>query len=352
MVKLDTKVWIVDKDVDKSIGYPQIKEAAEYLRKNEVVAFPTETVYGLGGNAMSPLAVQKIFTAKGRPGDNPLIVHIAERDQVREIVSSIPDQAISLMEEFWPGPLTLLFPKGKQVPDQVTAGLDTVAVRMPDHPVALALLKESRLPIAAPSANRSGRPSPTTAQHVWEDLHGRIAGIVDGGPTQVGVESTVLDVSAPIPTILRPGGITIEELRMRLGEVQLHMSLVDEKVPPKSPGMKYTHYAPRGELWLVAGDEEQMVRTIQRLAKEAMEKGEKVGILSSDEHKEMYRGDVVISIGSRHDPTKMAANVYQALREFDHQQVTYILSETFSPEGIGLALMNRLHKAAGGKIIK
>ena len=252
---MNTNYWTVDKDVDSLESYPQIEQASDLLSKNEVVAFPTETVYGLGGNAKSDEAVEKIFAAKGRPSDNPLIIHIAEGSQLEEFVEEIPDKALTLMNHFWPGPLTIIFNYKKgTLSGKATAGLQTVAVRMPDHPVAMAIIKKVGLPIAAPSANRSGRPSPTSALHVKEDLDGRIAGIVDGGLTGVGVESTVLDCTSEIPVILRPGGVTKEQLQEVVGEISSDPALTDTKEAPKSPGMKYRHYAPDAPLILVDRD--------------------------------------------------------------------------------------------------
>ena len=246
---MNTKVWKVDKYVDNLENNPQVVDAANFLRENEVVALPTETVYGLGGNAKSDVAVAKIFAAKGRPSDNPLIIHIAEKKQLSTFVAEVPDKAEVLMEAFWPGPLTIIFKKKEGVlAETATAGLATVAVRMPDHPVALALLKRCGLPIAAPSANSSGKPSPTNAQHVMDDLNGKIAGVIDGGATGIGVESTVIDCTEAIPVILRPGGVTKEQLEAVIGEVRVDAALTDEAARPKAPGMKYRHYAPNAPL--------------------------------------------------------------------------------------------------------
>ena len=251
---METKLWKVDQDAEYAQGYPHIIEAAKYLANNEVIAFPTETVYGLGANAKSEEAVRKVYEAKGRPNDNPLIVHVASESQLDELVTEISPLAKRLMKEFWPGPLTLILKrKPGQLASSVTAGLDTVAVRCPSHPVALRLIEASGLPIAAPSANTSGKPSPTTAKHVQDDLDGRIAGIVDGGATGVGVESTVLDCTVEVPVILRPGGVTREQLELMIGPVKEEVALSKKDETPKAPGMKYTHYAPESTVTLVNG---------------------------------------------------------------------------------------------------
>jgi L-threonylcarbamoyladenylate synthase len=345
---MKTKKWIVDIVGDLSTAYPQIKEAAELLKKNEVVAFPTETVYGLGGNATSTEAVDKIFKAKGRPSDNPLIVHIANQAQLEDLVTSIPPKAKKLMDSYWPGPLTLILPaKEKAVSKRVTAGLSTVAVRIPDHPVALALLRETGLPLAAPSANLSGKPSPTSANHVWNDLFGRIAGIVDGGVTGVGVESTVLDCTEEIPVILRPGGITKEQIELVIGWVAIDQALQNQDMAPKAPGMKYTHYAPNAPLFIVKGSQ----AFIQKLVDEKRADGKKIGILATDETASDYKANLVLSCGSRNNLSTVANHLYEALRNFDDAEIDVIYSEAFPVVGIGEAIMNRLEKAAGHRII-
>ena len=344
---METKQWIVDIDVDKKNSYQQLNEAAHYLQHNEVIAFPTETVYGLGANATSDAAVSKIFAAKGRPSDNPLIVHIAEQDQLLEAVEMIPDKAQKLIEAFWPGPLTIIFKKKDGVfSPLVTAGLDTVAIRMPNHPLAIALIRASGLPIAAPSANRSGKPSPTTAHHVWEDLQGRIAGIVDGGETGVGLESTVLDcTSGELPVILRPGGITKEAIENVIGKVQLDPAMLNEKQSPKSPGMKYTHYAPNAPMYLMAGNWE----TYNEMIKQKRQAGLKVGILATAETSKYYDADLVLSCGERNHLHTVAHCLYDTLRDFNKSNVDVIFAETFPKEGVGAAIMNRLEKAAGSR---
>ncbi|MCU4768825.1 L-threonylcarbamoyladenylate synthase [Bacillus toyonensis] len=344
---MHTNMWVVDNVVERKKYYPQLQEAARLLRENEAVAFPTETVYGLGANAMNDEAIAKIFEAKGRPSDNPLIVHIGTKSQLDGIVNEIPPVAEKLMEHFWPGPLTIILPRKEGISEKVTAGLNTVGVRMPDHPVALALIEEANVPVAAPSANRSGRPSPTLASHVYEDLNGKIAGIVDGGATGVGVESTVIDCTSEIPTILRPGGITKEQLEAVIGTISLDPALKDEKEKPKSPGMKYTHYAPKAPLSIVEGSRE----FIQRLVDKKKEEGFKVGVLTTEEYQRVYSADVVLSCGMRSDLASVATKLYDVLRTFDASEVDVIFSESFPNDGIGNAIMNRLTKAAGHHII-
>ncbi|WP_144514269.1 L-threonylcarbamoyladenylate synthase [Bacillus thuringiensis] len=344
---MHTNMWVVDNVVERKKYYPQLQEAAKLLRENEAVAFPTETVYGLGANAMDDEAIAKIFEAKGRPSDNPLIVHIGTKSQLDGIVKEIPPVAEKLMAHFWPGPLTIILPRKEGISERVTAGLNTVGVRMPDHPVALALIEEANVPVAAPSANRSGRPSPTLASHVYEDLNGKIAGIVDGGATGVGVESTVIDCTSTVPTILRPGGITKEQLEAVIGTVSLDPALKDEKEKPKSPGMKYTHYAPKAPLSIVEGSRE----FIQQLVDEKKEEGFKVGVLTTEEYQHVYNADVILSCGVRSDLVSVATKLYDVLRTFDASEVDVIFSESFPNEGIGNAIMNRLTKAAGHHII-
>jgi L-threonylcarbamoyladenylate synthase len=345
---MKTIVWKVDKFVDNLENNPQIVDAAKLLEENEVVALPTETVYGLGGNAKSDTAVAKIFAAKGRPGDNPLIIHIADREQIHPFVENIPQKATLLMDSFWPGPLTIIFKmKDGILSEKATAGLETVAVRMPDHPVALALLKKCGLPIAAPSANSSGKPSPTTAAHVIEDLEGKIAGILDGGPTGVGVESTVVDCTEPIPVILRPGGITKEQLEAVVGEVKVDPALTDGQSKPKSPGMKYRHYAPNAPLYLVNGRKE----FIQKLVTEKKLEGFRVGVLTTEENKHQYSADAILACGKRAELETVASSLYEVLRRFNQEKVDIIFSEIFPNIGVGHAIMNRLQKAAGNKMI-
>ncbi|HET7626997.1 MAG TPA: L-threonylcarbamoyladenylate synthase [Bacillales bacterium] len=341
-----TKVWTVDNQVNRRM----LDEAAELLKRNEVVAFPTETVYGLGGNARSDEAVRKIFAAKGRPSDNPLIVHISALPQLNDVAGTVSEPAKRLMEAFWPGPLTLVLPKGRGVSELVTAGLSTVAVRMPNHPAALALIESARLPIAAPSANRSGRPSPTNAAHVKLDLDGKIAGIVDGGETGIGLESTVVDCSGDDVVILRPGGVTRREIAAALGARARVVSAVAAKdgEAPKSPGMKYRHYAPHAELTLVDGP----LAALQEQVDRARRTGKKVGVMTTYEHERFFDADVVLPCGTSSDLSTVARGLYRTLREFDMHDVDVIYSEVFPETGVGEAIMNRLNKSAAGRIRK
>lgn len=356
----DTKHWLVnnavDNTVDSLVNHHHIKEAAQWILADEIVAFSTETVYGLGANALSDKAVKKIFEAKGRPADNPLIVHISHIEQLHGIVDNIPSIAQKLMQAFWPGPLTLVLPKGKLVASTVTAGLDTVAVRMPAHPLALALIKACDRPLAAPSANRSGKPSPTQADHVLHDLKGRIVGVLDGGETGVGVESTVLDVTGEKPMILRPGGVSKRQLEQVIGEVLDDPGLKDQKeikFQPKSPGVKYQHYAPEADMWLVSLNHglDGMRIKIQEQALIAQKGGDKVGILTTEEGLSSYNADIVLSLGSRMDLATVARQIYRALRQFDQAGIERVYSESFPEEGLGEAIMNRLLKASGGKML-
>lgn len=366
---IETKWWPLDQ-LSSEERKAAIEEAASLLAAGNTVAFPTETVYGLGGDARSTEAVDAIFTAKGRPSDNPLIVHVADQQQVDELVKPYGETAAKLMAKFWPGPLTIVLPvREGAVSSRVTAGLDTVAVRMPDHPVALELIRESGCPIAAPSANRSGRPSPTRAEHVRADLDGRIAGIVDGGATGVGVESTVVAVNDDGSIqVLRPGGIT----PAMLGEVSSQVTIDPAVDPeggmlqaaaakstakvasaPRSPGMKYKHYAPKGVMKLVQGESAEAVSAyIQADLDDAKQRGEKTGVLAFSEHAGQYRADVVVELGSMAELGQAAHLLYDALRQFDDEGASYILAEACPAEGMGLAVMNRLVKAAGHHLIR
>ncbi|MGF9643021.1 L-threonylcarbamoyladenylate synthase [Paenibacillus sp. FSL L8-0502] len=338
-----------------------IREAAVLLQAGETVAFPTETVYGLGADARSTKAVEAVFAAKGRPSDNPLIVHISDADQLEGMVAKINDTARTLMNMFWPGPLTLVLPVVPQaLSSRVTAGLDTVGVRMPDHPIALRLIAEAGCPLAAPSANRSGRPSPTLAQHVREDLEGRIGGILDGGPTGVGLESTVVQAGDDgTVTILRPGGVTAEQLAAVARAVVLDPALAatpgeDADSPaPRSPGMKYTHYAPRGRLSVVQGPSSvEVTGWIRAALAEASARGERTAVLAFDEHTAGYAGERVYTLGKLDALHEAAQRLYGVLRRCDEDGVTYILAESCPPKGLGDAVMNRLLKAAGHRIVR
>lgn len=338
-----------------------LRQAAGLIRAGELVAFPTETVYGLGADAMNPEASEKIYRAKGRPSDNPLIVHIARTADLYAVAREVPAQAKALAEAFWPGPLTMIVQKNDRVPRQTTGGLDTVAVRMPDHPLALALIAESGCLIAAPSANTSGKPSPTRAEHVAADLAGKIPMILDAGPVGIGIESTIVDLTDGIPTILRPGYITREMLAGVLGtEIRMDPGLTvlecaettNENVRPKAPGMSYRHYAPEAELTLVAGETDCVVAAINRLAAEKRAAGKKVGVIAAEETKASYRADYVAGVGARADEESIARGLYQILRELDRQEVDVIYSECFDTPRMGGAIMNRLRKAAGYRVVR
>lgn len=353
---MTTRIWTVSpsQSVTQLRNLTALREAALRLREGKLIAFPTETVYGLGADAMNEAAVMNIFAAKGRPPDNPLIVHIGAQSQLGGIVSDIPVVAERLIDRFWPGPLTLVLPSAGKVSAHVTAQLSTVAVRMPAHPVAQALLLEADCPVAAPSANRSGRPSPTEAQHVLDDLSGRIFGVLDGGVTGFGVESTVLDVTGQLPMLLRPGGVTLEELQGALGEVQVDPALADHSLlgeRPRAPGMKYRHYAPRADMTLVRGSETEMVARIRALTAQYRAQGLKVGVLTTKEHQAAYDADVVIACGRRDQLESVARELYRALRRFDAMEVDCILVETFPESGWGMTIMNRLRKASGDRIV-
>lgn len=329
--------------------------ASELLKKGQLVAFPTETVYGLGANALDRDAVLSIFAAKGRPADNPLIVHIRYREQL-DAICELPPLAEKLMDAFWPGPLTMLMPKKPAIPSEVTAGLDTVAVRMPSHPVAAELLRVCGLPIAAPSANSSGRPSPTTAAHVLQDMNGRIPMILDGGACEVGVESTVLDITGEVPCILRPGGVTRDMLEQTLGmEVSVAGSVLRPlKAGEKalSPGMRYRHYAPRGQVNLVEGEEQAVVAAMRRLHAEATAEGKRCCVLCFTEHLEALKACTPHDLGSMADEREIARRLFDILRGLDDENMDVIYSEVVPPEGMGLAVMNRLGRAAAFRKIQ
>lgn len=337
--------------IHKLRGSAEIQRAARDVQAGKLVAFPTETVYGLGANATLEEAVRSIFEAKGRPQDNPLIIHIGEKHQLEEYAKAIPSKARKLVDHFWPGPLTLILTHKGNIATTVTAGLETVGIRMPDHPVAQALLQVANVPIAAPSANISGRPSPTEAKHVWEDLHGRIHTLLDAGQTGMGVESTIVDMTQEVPVILRPGGVTIEQIEEVIGKVEMAPNLTRETLVPIAPGMKYTHYAPKGEMFLVKGDEQSVRSYINGQAYKLQQEGKKVGILTTEENAVKYDAAVVLCCGKRADPKSVAQKLYAILRTFDVYEVEYIFSETFPEEGLFLSVMNRLEKAAGGRVI-
>ena len=328
--------------------------AARLLTDGQLVAFPTETVYGLGAHAMDAQAVRGIFEAKGRPGDNPLIVHIHDRSQL-DAICTVNDAAIRLMDAFWPGPLTIILPRKAAVPDAVTAGLDTVAVRMPSHPVALALLQACNLPIAAPSANRSGKPSPTSARHVFDDMDGRIPLILDGGESDVGLESTVISRVGERPCILRPGGVTQAMLEAVVGPVDLAGSILrplEKGEKALSPGMMYKHYSPDGQVTLIEGSERAVVQALRRLHSHASGEGHRACVMCFTEHVEALRDCHPHDIGSKDDPTEVAHRLFATLRALDEEKMDVIFSEVVPPEGVGLAVMNRLGRAAAFRTVR
>lgn len=347
---METKIVTID---DKAIDEATLQEAGSIIREGGLVAFPTETVYGLGGDALNQESSKKIYAAKGRPSDNPLIVHICKMEDLVSIVQEIPEAVFRLAEAFWPGPLTVILKKSDMVPKETTGGLDTVAVRMPSHPVAQKFIEYAGGYVAAPSANVSGRPSPTKAKYVIEDMTGRIDMILDGDGIDIGLESTIVDMTGEMPMILRPGYITKDMLEKVLGEVSVDKTILDIncKEPPKAPGMRYRHYAPKGQLTIVEGDVTRTIKKINELTKESHLNGEKVGIIGTEETKNLYFGDSVKSVGKRRDEESIARTLYTILREFDDEDVSVIYSESFSECSMGQAIMNRLLKAAGHQII-
>ncbi|MGI6517666.1 MAG: L-threonylcarbamoyladenylate synthase [Bacillota bacterium] len=347
----------------------ELGEAARVLRQGGTVAFPTETVYGLGGNALDRRAVARIFAAKGRPQDNPLIVHIAQMETLDNIASSVSPEARRLADRFWPGPLTLILPKSDAIPDEVTAGLKSVAVRMPSHPVACALIRAAGVPIAAPSANISGRPSPTAADHVWRDMAGRIDMLVDGGATDIGLESTVLDMTCWPPVILRPGGVALEAIRELIPETRILAGEDSLKAAQRSPGLRHKHYSPSSELWLVVGEWKSQVREIAERAAAEARCGRRVGLLVSaetaaelralltpesgfPERESLERYVIVAEVGSRDDPQEVALALFDGMRRLDEADVGIMFAESYDTAGVGLAIMNRLTMAAGGRVVE
>jgi len=340
----------------------QIKWAAGVLRSGGLVAFPTETVYGLGANGLDGEAVQKIFEAKGRPADNPLILHISDLRQIEEVACRVPELAWRLIDRFWPGPLTVILLRSRKVPDAVTAGLDTVGVRMPDNDIALAFLAACEVPVAAPSANISGRPSPTSVQDVIEDLDGRVDCIIDGGNCEVGIESTVLDLTSPRPTLLRPGAVTLEDIRSVVGEVEVDPSAYatgdwNPDTPPKSPGVRYRHYAPHAPVMLFEGSPECRVSEMSRRIDEFISQGKRIGVAALSESLPYLRRAgkkqlVIKNMGSSSDPSGIAAVLFSILRSMDRDKVDVILVEGIDDVGVGFAIMNRLRRAAAGNIVR
>ena len=341
-------VTIAQQNIDTDV----IREAGEIIRAGGLVAFPTETVYGLGGDALNPESSKKIYAAKGRPSDNPLIIHIASMEALPAIVREVPETAKKLAKAFWPGPLTMILSKAEAVPKETTGGLDTVAVRMPSHPAALAFIEAAGGYVAAPSANRSGRPSPTRARYVVEDLDGRVEMILDGGDVELGLESTIIDLTVDPPVILRPGFVTDQMLRKILGTVEADETLfcADSGQAPKAPGMKYRHYAPKGELTIVRGEAAAVTDYINGQLSQGHKENKKTGVIATDETIGLYETQVPRSVGKRDDERAVAQRLYRILREFDEEGVELIYSESFDGAGVSQAVMNRLLKAAGHRI--
>lgn len=347
------KAWVA-RMTEEQLDEEAIQKAGQILRSGGLAAFPTETVYGLGGNALDPEASRKIYAAKGRPSDNPLIIHIARLEDLETVAQRIPENAWKLARLCWPGPLTMILEKTDAVPLETTGGLMTVAVRFPSNKIAQALIRAAGGFVAAPSANTSGRPSPTTAQHVEEDLGDRIDCILDGGSAEIGLESTIVDFTEKIPMILRPGYLNQKKLEEILGEVRMDPGILAEQphVRPKAPGMRYKHYAPKAELTIVEGAAEDVVAQIRILAEQQIREGRKAGIICTDETKDFYPYGDVKSIGARSDEASIARHLYGILREFDSDEVEVIYSEAFDTPEMGQAIMNRLLKAAGHKLLE
>lgn len=343
---MNTKIVSVSSE---NVDMKAIEEAGQIIKNGGLVAFPTETVYGLGGDGLNPESSNKIYAAKGRPSDNPLIIHICRIEDLEKIVKCVPKKAKKVIDAFWPGPLTMIFEKRDCVPRETTGGLDTVAVRFPIHETALKFIEAAGGFVAAPSANLSGRPSPTLAKYVCEDLNGRVDMIIDGGNIPIGVESTIVDMTSEIPMILRPGYVTKEMLEEVVGEVKVDPTILDIncKERPKAPGMRYRHYAPKADMTVVRGEDESVIAKILEMGQNI----EGCVVLSVSEHIDKYKGMTVKDVGSKEDSLQIASNLYKVLRECDDEGVKIILSESFSNQGIGAAVMNRLIKAAGHQIL-
>lgn len=350
-------VSIGEADTPESIR-EKLSGAGSIIKQGGLVAFPTETVYGLGGDALNPESSRKIYAAKGRPSDNPLIIHIAEMEKLGRIVGRIPENAKKLAEAFWPGPLTMIMGKADIVPPQTTGGLGTVAVRMPNHPLAAMFIQEAGGYVAAPSANLSGKPSPTMAKHVIQDMDGRIDMILDAGDARIGLESTIVDVTCDVPMILRPGCITQRMLSGVVGETDMDVAVYGSASTqaPKAPGMKYRHYAPKGELVIVEGEPGQVTAYINGQTKIHMEKGERTGVIGSDALIGDYHADSIKNAGDKNDMAAVARQLYTFLREFDDEGIEYMYTESFAEpcgdKGLGQAVMNRLLKAAGHRVVR
>lgn len=348
---MKTRIVRID---ENNIDIELLSEAGKIIKEGGLVAFPTETVYGLGGDAFNSESSMKIYAAKGRPSDNPLIVHIADIDDLYKVADDVSDIALKVAQRFWPGPLTMIFKKKESVPKETTGGLDTVAVRMPIHGVAREFIRCAGGFVAAPSANLSGRPSPTSAKYVCEDLDGRVDMIIAGGDSDIGLESTIVDMSVPKPVILRPGYITKENLNEVIDEVTIDRTILDDSagLRPKAPGMKYRHYAPKGDLTIVKGESVRVIKYINEHINEAKLNNLKTGVIATEDTKENYVADVVKNIGSRDNPSSIARNLFRILREFDDENVDVMYTEGFDENGLSMATMNRLLKAAGHKEVK
>lgn len=342
---------IISKIDINNIDSEELKKQAKLLREGHTVIFPTETVYGIGANALDESAVKKIYEAKDRPSDNPLIVHIYDKNEVYDLAKNISEKAEIIMDKFWPGPITIILNKKDIVPNTTSGGLDTVAIRMPSHKIAREIIKEAGVPIAAPSANISGRPSPTKANHVYEEMNGRVSGLVLGGDSNFGLESTVLDLTSDIPMILRPGSITKEDLEKVINEVAIDPSLSkkEDNKKAKAPGMKYTHYAPNADVYIVSGNENKVIDRINNMIDENSKNNIKTGVMCLSKNEKQYKGEV-IALGDSLEA--VASNLFDVLREMDKRNVDVIYSEAFPTEGVGQAIMNRLLKSAGYKVIE
>ena len=348
---METRVAII-KDINKDIKY--LEEAAIIINNGGVVAFPTETVYGLGANALDEVAVEKIFKAKGRPQDNPLIVHVASKN-IENLVKEIPEVARKLMDKFWPGPLTIILNKRDIIPYKTSANLETIGIRMPANDIALKIIELSNTPIAAPSANISGRPSPTEVERCIEDLNGRIDYIIGGEQSKVGVESTIVDCTVNPPIVLRPGGITLEMLREVCEDIEIDKAILEKPradLMPKAPGMKYTHYSPKAKVKIIKGNKDKTIEKINEMVQNYIDNKKKVVILSTDELTKFFKGGKVISLGSEKNLEEVARNLFESLRASDDIGADYILCQAFEEKGVGLAIMNRLNKAAGFDILE
>ena len=340
-------------------GNPQKYEdvfikAASVIKNGGLVAFPTETVYGLGANALDPIAVKKIYAAKGRPSDNPLIVHISNVNELYDIVENISEKAEKIITAFWPGPITIIFRKRELIPMETSGGLLTVAVRFPENETARFFIEKCGVPIAAPSANSSGKPSPTKAEHVKFDLDSKIDMIIDGGGCKFGLESTIIDVSSEIPCLLRPGSVTKAMIEEVIGEINVDKAVLEklnENERPKAPGMRYKHYSPKADVKIVKGNSVDVARKINAIVRENTIKGIKTGVIATKQTKDMYKCDNILIIGSLNNPEEIASNLFDVLRRCDSLEISQVFVEAFDEDGVGMAIMNRLKKAAGYNII-